>query len=317
MLQSSVESLVERSLAHSLALLSIDVSEGRKEASEILNFVEKFKTKEIVEKELFVTDNLDDIYESTSHTKGLRWRLNSLNKSVGSLRRGNFVVVFARVETGKTSFIASEVTHMAIQAEGPILWVNNEQEGKAVKSRVYQASLGCTLAKLYSDRPRAYEEFIKRTGGRIKLFDEATTSKNQIESLCKDLEPSLIIIDQIDKIKGFSDDRNDLRLGKIYVWAREISKQYAPLIGICQASGEAEGRKWLTMDHMADSKTSKPAEADVIIGIGKTNDLGMEQIRFLNIIKNKLPGDSDGDQSMRHAKLQVRFDETIARYIDL
>ena len=293
------------------------MSEGKKPFDTISNMYEGFNKEEVVKETKFITDDLEDIFESTCHTKGLRWRLNSLNKSVGSLRKGNFIVVFARVESGKTSFLSSEVTHMAIQAKSPILWVNNEQEGKAVKSRLYQASLGCTLAKLYSDRPRAYEEYIKRTGGRIKLFDDATASKIQIESLCKELNPSLIVIDQIDKIKGFSDDRNDLRLGKIYIWAREISKQYAPLIGICQASGEAEGRKWLTMEHMADSKTSKPAEADVIIGIGKVNDIGMETIRFLNIIKNKLPQDSDSSPEMRHAKFEVRFDESTARYIDL
>jgi replicative DNA helicase len=72
------------------------------------------------------------------------WRLKSLNTALGSLRMGDFGFVFARPETGKTTFLASEVTFMAEQTEGNILWFNNEEQGGKVKSRCYQATLGLT-----------------------------------------------------------------------------------------------------------------------------------------------------------------------------
>jgi hypothetical protein len=124
-------------------------------------------------------------------------------------------------------------------------------------------------------------------------------------------------MDQIDKIRGFEQDRNDLMLGSLYQWAREIAKQYAPVIAICQASGEGEGVRWLDMSHVANAKTSKQAEADWILGIGKSNDEGMEYIRYLNISKNKLVGDDDTLSDRRHGRMEVLIRPDIARYEDV
>jgi hypothetical protein len=126
----------------------------------------------------------------------------------------------------------------------------------------------------------------------------------------------LIIFDQIDKIKGFKVDRYDLELKAIYQWAREIAKKYAPVIGVSQASGEAEGKLWLTMDMVDSSKTSKQGEADFIIGIGKEQD-NTSRSRYLNICKNKLLGDSDTLPDLRHGSAQVLIKPEIARYEDI
>ncbi|MCL5460081.1 hypothetical protein M3M33_15700, partial [Loigolactobacillus coryniformis] len=83
-----------------------------------------------------------------------------------------------------------------------------------------------------------------------------------IEDLCSKYSPSLVVIDQIDKVKGFTGDREDLKLGAIYQWARELAKTHCPVIGVCQADGTAEGVKWLNMGHVTSAKTTKQAEAD-------------------------------------------------------
>jgi hypothetical protein len=49
------------------------------------------------------------------------------------------------------------------------------------------------------------------------------------------------------------------------------------------------------MNNVANAKTSKQAEADWILGIGAVHDQGWESVRFMNISKNKLFGDSDSD----------------------
>ena len=84
--------------------------------------------------------------------------------------------------------------------------------------------------------------------------------------LCSKYNPSLLVVDQIDKITGFDNDREDLRLGSIYQWFRELAKDYCPVVGICQADGTGEGVKWLTMGHVANAKTAKQAEARRIRG---------------------------------------------------
>ena len=317
MLTSAIEDLVDRQKAHQLALTAIDVSEGRKDKSVLLDQFGNFEYREKIQDVDFVTDDLEVLYNETVLQSGLRWRLNTLNRMLGSLRKGDFGFLFARPETGKTTFLASEVTHMASQTERPILWFNNEEQGNKVKLRCYQAALGVDLVTLYSNRGDHSDEYHRLTGGRIKIVDRGDLHKRFIENLCKQLEPSLIIFDQIDKIKGFDSDREDLRLGSIYIWARELAKKYAPVIGVCQADVTGEGKKYLDMGNVANAKTSKQAEADWILGIGAIHDIGYEHIRYLHLSKNKLFGDADTDSNLRHGKTEVSIKPQIARYSEL
>jgi hypothetical protein len=303
-----------------LALVSYDASEGRKGLESVHKLIKELdavEEEEDAEAFTFTTDNLEDLYQQNFVKPGLRWRLDTLNHSLGSLRKGDFGFVFARPETGKTTFLASELTFMAEQADGPILWINNEEQSEKVMLRCYQALLGLTSAQLFSDRPFAMAEYNRRMKGRLKLFDGVSASARDIEALCKSLKPVMIVFDQIDKIRGFDNDREDLRLGQIYQWARELSKEYGPVIGITQADGSGDGTKWLNMNNVANAKTSKQAEADWILGIGKVFDESMEYIRFLHLCKNKLQGDPDTKPELRHGRLQVQILPDIGRYDDL
>jgi replicative DNA helicase len=264
-----------------------------------------------------INKDLEGLFETTMKTPGLRWRLNSLNKSLGSLRKGNFMFVFARPESGKTTFLASEITHMVTQVDKPILWFNNEEQGEVVLTRCYQAALGLTIHDLMKDREENERRFNEITGGNIKIYDSASIHRRDVERVCKTFEPSLVVFDQIDKLQGFVGDREDLRLGNIYQWARELAKGFAPVIGITQADGGAEGKKWLNMADVMNAKTGKQSEADAILGIGKVDDPQLEFIRFLSISKNKLFGDSDTLPELRHGRIEVLIQPEVARYKDL
>jgi replicative DNA helicase len=265
----------------------------------------------------FITDDLEELYEHTYKEQGLRWRLETLNKSLGSLRQGDFGFIFARPETGKTTFLASEATFMANQSDQPILWFNNEEQGSKVKIRCYQAALGLSLQELFRDRTKYSETYQGLVGNKIRIFDSASIHKKEVERLCREFKPALIIFDQIDKIKGFSEDRNDLELGAIYIWARELAKEFAPVIGVCQAGASGEGKKYLNMDDVVNAKTSKQAEADWILGIGVEHSAGMEYVRGLHLCKNKLQGDPDSIEEFRHARLDCLIQPEIARYKDI
>ena len=104
----------------------------------------------VTKDDLFVPASLKSAIAECS-SAGFTWRLNELNKSAGPLRIGDFAVVAARPETGKTTFIASELTHFATQLKDdirPIVWVNNEERSSKVMSRVIQAHFGTTLSDL-------------------------------------------------------------------------------------------------------------------------------------------------------------------------
>lgn len=318
--QNLLESFKTNRTLLDLSSAAYDAQRGYKQLSEVISIADKLKEPVTRTKVEFVTDDIHEILNDIVRTPGLRWRLNCLNRSLGSLRKGDFGFVFARPETGKTTFLASEVTQMATQLtneDGPILWFNNEEQGKKVKLRCYQAALGKTKEWVEEYPNQARAEYETLTKCKIKIIDSASTHRRQVEAICSQEKPSLIIFDQIDKVKGFSSDREDLVMGAIYQWAREVSKTYAPVIGVCQADGTAEGEKWLYMGHVANAKTAKQAEADFILGIGKSNEQGYEYIRYFNISKNKLTGDSDTLPSHRHARLEVLIRPEIARYEDI
>lgn len=312
--------LKQRQEAFDLSTLAYEVSQGTKTFLELITRAHAIEHEEELDKvddSVFTSDDLKELYEGSVSKQGLRWRLGTLNKMLGSLRKGDFGFIFARPESGKTTFLASEISYFSTQTTSPIIWFNNEEQGSKVMLRIYQATLGLTLEELFHDLEGNKRKYYELTKGNIKIYDSGSISRNDVEKLCYQLNPSCIIFDQLDKIKGFNSDRDDLKLGYIYQWARELAKQYCPVIGISQADGSGEGKKWLTMDNVSGAKTSKQAEADFILGIGKTHDEGMEMVRHLHLSKNKLLGDADSDPSLRHGRCDVILKPNIARYVDI
>lgn len=308
----------QRCIAGEVAKLALDVEDGSAKVEELLNKFNELEHEDTETEEAKpVNMDLHEIYESQIQTPGLRWRLDWLNKSLGSLRKGDFGFIFARPETGKTTFLASEMTYMVSQTDGDILWFNNEEQGKKVAVRCFQALFGLTNKELFDDKENNANEYKQKVGNRIKIYDyEDSSSTSRIESIIKETNPSLIIFDQIDKVRGFKSDRYDLELKKLYQWAREMAKIYAPVIAVSQAGGTGEGKVWLTMDDVDSSKTAKQGEADWILGIGKEQD-NTSNMRYLNISKNKLLGDEDTLPDLRHGNQQVMIKPNIARYEEL
>ena len=315
-----IQGIRTRGLLQELSMKAYDASQGKERLDAVTAFFEKLKLseKEVEEEEFsFVTTNLGNLLDEQYAKPGLRWRLSMLNRMLGSLRTGDFGFLFARPETGKTTFLASEVTYMAEQASSPVLWFNNEEQGGKVMLRCIQAFFGLEMVELMRNRQEYEKRFTEAMDGKFLLVDQTQISQKFVERVCQRYKPSLIVFDQIDKIQSAANDREDLRLGSIYQWARELAKEYSPVIGVSQADGTGEGQKWLTMANVANAKTSKQAEADWILGIGKVNDPGYDAIRYLHASKNKLMGDEDTDPTLRHGRKEVIIDAHLARYRDI
>ena len=312
--------LTNKQKAYEIARLALDVSEGRKSFTDLLVLLEKVNSSTAsVDPSTslsLITDDLQELYNEREDQPGLRWRLSALNRSLGSIRKGDFGFIFARPETGKTTFLASEISYFAEQTVNPILWFNNEEQGNKVQVRVYQAACNATYTQLQSNIQHYQKKYNELTNKSIRIYDSAAITTKEVQRLCDTYEPGCIVFDQLDKIKGIEGDRDDLRLGSIYIWARELAKKYCPVIGVCQSDATGEGKRWLTMDNVANAKTAKQAEADWIIGIGKTHNEAEEHLRYLSICKNKLIGDSDTDPILRHGHLTVKINPYVARYED-
>ena len=257
----------------------------------------------------FDLDSLESVAQP-----GLAWRLRSLNDACGDLRQGDLLVFGKRPDAGGTTFMACEATFMAEQIRGTgqrILWLNNEEQGNKVRRRIVQAALGWSTAEM-EDMTTALAEYDRLVGrDAIMVYDRAKIHVKDVEKLCEELQPALIICDQLRKFKGFESDNNDVqRQEAIFNWSREICKEYAPLMAVHQAGAEAENRKWVTMDMLYGAKTGPQGEADTILTLGRTHTSG--NTRYLYIPKNKLL--TPGDPSLRNGKFELELVPDRARF---
>lgn len=259
----------------------------------------------------FELDALDSV-----SSPGLSWRLNALRQSAGDIRQGDFIVFGKRPDSGGTTWTASEATYMAEQMEDDVevYWFNNEEQGNKVRRRIVQAATGFTSAQMDDTLPKALEEYMARMGriDKIKVYDKPKIHIRDVERVLKKGKPGLIVFDQLRKFEGFEQESEVMRLELLFNWAREIAKEYAPVIAVHQAGGDAENVKYITMDMLYGAKTGPQGEADLIITMGRT--VGGGNSRYLYIPKNKLL--TPGDPTLRNGRWEITLDADRARFIE-
>lgn len=250
---------------------------------------------------------------------GLRFRLDCLNRSMRGLRDGDFGIIAGRPDKGKTTFVASEITHMAAQDERSIVWLNNEGPGDRIYTRLYQAALGMTMPEMIALHNKgklipAYEEAIKGDRYKIRVFDIHGRDTHAVSSIIDRTRPSIVVFDMIDNIRGFgSEARTDLALERMYQWGREaaVRQEFAGL-ATSQISAEGANLMFPPDSALKDSKTGKQGACDFIMMLGAVDDPGYASSRFIGVPKNKLRRQgSPGDP-----KATVNYKPEIARYED-
>jgi len=273
---------------------------------------------------VFIAGDVDGVLDR-AFKPGLEFRLTELRQSCGPIRGGDHILVTAYVGTGKTTFCADQVSHLATQlpAGKKVVWVNNEERSDIVNMRVRQAALGKTISEINADRAeseRLYEAMMGGDKDKILVLknNSALMNVKSISSILEEVDVGLIVFDVLDKVEGFKhkDGKEHERLGSIYRWARELGHKYdVPVISVTQSDVSGSDTRYVGMDQLRGSKVDKPGEADVIIGIGKNRDVSADQSdRWLCVSKNKLPGGGIFDESFRLATWQVKLNAPIARY---
>jgi replicative DNA helicase len=271
----------------------------------------------------WVRPDLGELLAEESDTSGLKFRLTVLSEHMRGLQGGDLILVCGRPDSGKTSFLASEITYMAAQLEEdrPVIWFNNEGPGKRILLRNYQAAVGAPLSALSKMHKAgafmpAYEEALNGTKDKIRIIDIHDFYFYEVEDIIRDMNPGLVIMDMVDNIKftnmsGAS--RTDQVLEAMYQQTRRLGVKYdCPIIATSQISNEGDGLMYPTKGMLKDSKTGKQGACDAMIMIGQANDQNLAQIRGISTPKNKLK--LEGKPSCPTEEVQFRMD--ISRYED-
>lgn len=292
-----------------------------------------------------VLDDIEDLLKEEENDTGFHWRLSCLNRHIKPIRGGDFIVVAARPDKGKTTFFTDQLTHMAAQVDTlypgenrSILWFNNEGPGRKIVTRAYQSALNATVEDLValSNTPadaawnaqhgkeyrsklrQAYADAVGGRPGVLRIMDIHDMWNYEVEDLMKTHRPALVLFDMIDNIKfggevGNNGQRTDQLLEAMYQWARMMGvKHDCGVLATSQISADGDGLQWPTLGMLKDSKTGKQGAADVIITIGTVNDQTLESSRYMGCTKNK-----KGRSRMTNSpQAECIFDKDRGRYVE-
>lgn len=259
-----------------------------------------------------VTDDIHLLIDALKDNTKWKFNLSELRDRVNGIGDGNFLIVFARPESGKTAFWVNMVAGQGgFASQGAkVCALINEEPAIRTQMRLVNAHTGMSFAEI-KDNPTKAGESWANIKDNMRILDTVDWSLDKIDSYVAKEKPNVLIIDQLDKVHVTGTfARTDEKLRAIYTGAREIAKRRScALIGISQASADASGRLDLTFDMMENSKTGKAAEADVIIGVGFSNNLDVDQdLRSVAVSKNKITG--------YHGKITCKIIPELSRYID-
>lgn len=314
-----LEALAKRDYASQIADLGLRIADGDSKASlnDIQVLLEKYdKDRGKVDSMATAFGEFSPDDMNLASGDGIEWRMDALMTGAGPIRKGDMIALVKRPDSGGTTFLASEATFMAPQLEDHqhVLWFNNEEAGRKVRSRIVQAATGWHTDDMLSDFHGAFAEYVDIMHGnkdKIKVYDSPRIHIRDVEAACKRHDPGLIVFDQLWKFKGFEGDNEVQRLTNLANWAREIAKEYAPVIFVHQGGENAENQKWVTMDMMYGNKTGMQGEADLIIGLGRKHNEGDRRGIYLS--KNKML--TPGDRTKINGKFNVEIDPNHARFI--
>ncbi len=254
---------------------------------------------------------------TTDRTKGLQWRLNCLRElfQEGGLIKGDFGIIAGFVDCGKTSFIASELSHMAQQLRGDeyIAWLNTEGSWEQLIPRIYCATLNCTASDLRKFPEKAKEKYLEKMNGdlnRIRIMNFQRKSTRDVEDLIKRKPPSLIVFDLLDGLRGFEkfmggDGNVTERYSQLYQWAREIATQHCPVLAITQLNGDGNNEPYPTITNLRGSRVDKQAAATFQLIIGSLEGNNTE--RYLSMPKNKISTEKGWRRQVSFDPLRCRF----------
>jgi len=229
---------------------------------------------------------------------GLTWFLPSLQAAILSHMPGQFILVCADSDTGKSAFCVSQSVHTFIelhkkQLQRPILYCTSEDTKEDLTARFLSCLYRKPFESIVSNYDLVKKKFLEKyndelfIGAPIRGAHNLHTVRKKIEKY----EPSLIVIDILDKLSA-SDNIQDLT--RLYQDIRGIANDGFRILATSQSGNtsyqdketkEYKHRKKLTDKDVANSKSGKQGAAYCMIMIGKDDDI--PNLRYITTTKKK------------------------------
>jgi len=308
-----IQSLWRQEIGRDVANIGIKIAEGDSAAMNKLqrlieNVAESYMPDDFGDD---CDADIDELMAFTSSENKWQFNIPTLSRELYGVGPGNFGAIFARTEAGKTCFSISLCAGPGGFAEqgAKVFYLCNEEDVQITKLRGMQAFSGVTSEGCITRAAEVRAKF-REIESNLRFREINGWDVDKLDAFLTKYPADVVILDQIDKLEiSGTYDGLHRKLGALYQSVRELAKRHkCAILCVTQASIEAEHRTRVEASMMADSKTSKQAELDLIIGIGMaapSND-GPDLRRFLNLSKNKL--------SPFHGMINCTIDPAVSRY---
>lgn len=271
-----------------------------------------------------IRKDIGTILEEQDDVHGLTLPLEGLNKVIAPQKEGDFLVLAAQNNTGKTALAVQIATHYAKQLpeDATVLYLNNEGIGDHIILRTRQIALQLGKYDL-EDKFKAgdnieeqYREAINGGSFKIDVIDVHGINVGQVQGLLRRYKPQVVIYDMLDGVHGFGGGGMDVdRYKQLYAWARGqcANPNYRHIgVALTQVSHDGEGCIYPPKHALEGSKVAKQSQADVLIMVGADEEK-YPNTRFFHVPRCKRTR-RGATEAKSHS--QCFFNSDVGMYID-
>ena len=274
--------------------------------------------------------SIDKMLDDEENDWGFHWPLDALNQSMRPARPGDFGILAARVDQGKTSFIAHALSHFAPQVDKlfpgedrNIIVLNNEGLGSRLNQRLVQATLNMSIDEMVEARRggrNLWDDMIEKWGGRrvVTVYDVHDRPMSYLENIIRRTNPAIVVVDMLDNVPfdgevGNGGQRTDQILEAAYQRARIWGVKYRTVVlAASQLSAEAAGCLYPGLHQLSNSRTGKAGAAEFVLMLGHSSEEALKHSRWISLPKNKMAR----AKAPKDPRIEVTFDGARSRFLN-
>ena len=237
--------------------------------------------------ELYSDISVDEVIRQNDASHRVQLTPAVLNEYVaGGVPQPCHILVFGRPDMGKTSFMLNLVKGFCAQGKD-VLYYSNEDNPQTFLMRSFTVFCGVDQQKIEKYPARVKELLDEKAYQRFSLAMSEEGSIAEIDSLCAQRKPDVLIVDQLRNLSGAGESRT-LQLESLARAIRTISRRHSCIaISVSQAGESAAGKSYLSQEDLDYSKTGVQGAIDLMVGLGASENDALSNFICISFPKNK------------------------------
>ena len=256
--------------------------------------------------EVIIAPDLKELFEKRDSSNRIPLYPDVLTQQLeGGPLKGHHIVLFAPTDLGKT-LIALNMVRGFIEHGYKVVYVGNEDPISDLIERFLVSLTGRTKWEVRKHYNKAQALAAKKGWENLIWAPLSPGTIPEIRALVEEHKPDILVVDQIRNLD--TGDKDFVRvLEKAAQAMRVFAQKYGLLsISITQAADSATGKAVLGRGDIDNSNVGIPGTADLMLGIGATEDQEFSGKRTLSFPKNKISGQKNPLEVMvNHKNMRV------------